>query len=259
LEIVIIPLVVFVGSILTFFSGFGLGTLLLPAFCAFFPIEVAVFATAIVHFFNSLFKVIFVYKGINYSLLVRFAPTAIIFAFLGSWFLSNLDSFNDEIRYNLLFFQNSITPIKITIGLTMIGFAFIEFFYKKKSFEITPTRLFIGGALSGFFGGLSGHQGAFRSMFLAKANVTKEEFVATSSAIGFLIDISRITMYFTSFSILKSSEIGSYPILIISVVVAFIGSYVGSKLLGKTTIGSIQKTVAIFLLLVGILVTLGFI
>jgi uncharacterized membrane protein YfcA len=65
--------------------------LLLPAFCAFFPIEVAVFATAIVHFFNSLFKVIFVYKGINYSLLVRFAPTAIIFAFLGSWFLSNLD------------------------------------------------------------------------------------------------------------------------------------------------------------------------
>jgi uncharacterized membrane protein YfcA len=66
-------------------------------------------------------------------------------------------------------------------------------------------------------------------------------------------------MYFTSFSILKSSEIGSNPILIISVVVAFIGSYVGSKLLGKTTIGSIQKTVAIFLLLVGILITLGFI
>jgi uncharacterized membrane protein YfcA len=259
LEIVIIPIVVFVGSVLTFFSGFGLGTLLLPVFCAFFPIEVAVFATAIVHFFNSLFKVIFVYQGINYSLLMKFAPIAVVCAFLGGGLLGYLDSFNNEIKYDFSIFKNSITPIKIVVGFTMIGFAFIEFFYKKKSFEITSTRLFIGGALSGFFGGLSGHQGAFRSMFLSKANVTKEEFVATSSAIGFLIDVSRLTIYFTSLSVLKSSAVISNPTLLISILIAFLGSYTGSKLLAKTTIKSIQKTVAIFLLIIGILICLGFI
>lgn len=259
MEIVVIPLVVFVGSVLTFFSGFGLGTLLLPAFCLFFPIEVAVLATAIVHFFNSLFKVIFVFKGINYSLLLKFAPIAVIFAFIGSGILGLLESFNRNFCYDFSIFKNSITPVKIVVGLTMIGFAYIEFFYKKKSFEVTPTRLFIGGALSGFFGGLSGHQGAFRSMFLSKANVTKEEFVATSSAIGFLIDISRITVYFSSLSILKSLEIVVNPILITSILVAFSGSYLGSKLLSKTTINSIQKTVAIFLFVFGVLICFGFI
>jgi len=34
---------------LTLFSGFGLGTLLMPTFVLFFPIEVAVAATAIVY------------------------------------------------------------------------------------------------------------------------------------------------------------------------------------------------------------------
>jgi uncharacterized membrane protein YfcA len=258
LEVLIIPIVVLVGSVLTFFSGFGLGTILLPAFCAFFPIEVAVFATAIVHFFNSLFKVIFVFKEINYSLLTRFAPTAILFAFLGGFVLSYLDSFTTEMKYDFFVFQNTITPLKIIIGFTMIGFAFIEFFYKKQSFQTTPTRLLIGGALSGFFGGLSGHQGAFRSMFLSKANVTKEEFVATSSAIGFLIDISRLITYLMTLSLVKTSEIISNPVLLISIIVAFTGSYLGSKLLAKTTIGSIQKTVAIFLLLFGVLICFGF-
>jgi hypothetical protein len=60
-------------------------------------------------------------------------------------------------------------------------------------------------------------------------------------------------------SILKTSEVLSNPVLLISVMVAFSGSYVGSKLLVKTTIGSIQKMVALFLLLFGILICFGFI
>jgi hypothetical protein len=39
--------VAFAVSGLTLFPGFGLGTLLMPAFALFFPIEVAVAATAI--------------------------------------------------------------------------------------------------------------------------------------------------------------------------------------------------------------------
>jgi hypothetical protein len=60
-------------------------------------------------------------------------------------------------------------------------------------------------------------------------------------------------------SILKTSEVLSNPVLLISVMVAFSGSYVGSKLLVKTTISSIQKMVALFLLLFGILICFGFI
>jgi hypothetical protein len=48
--------VALLASGLTFFSGFGLGTLLLPAFALFFPVEQAVALTAVVHFLNGLFK-----------------------------------------------------------------------------------------------------------------------------------------------------------------------------------------------------------
>ncbi len=44
-----------VASALTLFSGFGLGTLLMPAFALFFPIEVAVALTAVVLFLDFLF------------------------------------------------------------------------------------------------------------------------------------------------------------------------------------------------------------
>jgi len=37
-------------------SGFGLGTLLLPVFALFFPLPVAIAATALVHLANNFFK-----------------------------------------------------------------------------------------------------------------------------------------------------------------------------------------------------------
>ena len=58
MDYVIISIVALLVSGLTFFSGFGLGTLLMPAFALFFPIEVAVAATAIVHLANNIFKLI---------------------------------------------------------------------------------------------------------------------------------------------------------------------------------------------------------
>ena len=52
MELVIIPIVAFLVSVLTFFSGFGLGTILTPAFMLFFPIDLAIGLTGIVHFLN---------------------------------------------------------------------------------------------------------------------------------------------------------------------------------------------------------------
>ncbi len=53
--IIIICIVAFLTSILTFFSGFGLGTILMPVFALFFPVEVAIALTSVVHFSNNLF------------------------------------------------------------------------------------------------------------------------------------------------------------------------------------------------------------
>ena len=60
MEYILIPIVALLASALTFFSGFGLGTLLLPAFALFFPVDVAIALTAIVHFLNNTFKFVLV-------------------------------------------------------------------------------------------------------------------------------------------------------------------------------------------------------
>ncbi|MEO8167675.1 MAG: sulfite exporter TauE/SafE family protein, partial [bacterium] len=56
MEYAVVSIVALLASGLTLFSGFGLGTLLLPAFLLFFPTELAIAMTAIVHFLNNIFK-----------------------------------------------------------------------------------------------------------------------------------------------------------------------------------------------------------
>jgi uncharacterized protein len=59
MEILIISIAAFIVAILTFFSGFGLGTILTPVFMLFFPVELAIALTGVVHFFNNVFGAYF--------------------------------------------------------------------------------------------------------------------------------------------------------------------------------------------------------
>jgi hypothetical protein len=56
MDLLIIGLAALLASGLTFFSGFGLGTILMPVFALFVPVPLAVAATAVVHFANNLYR-----------------------------------------------------------------------------------------------------------------------------------------------------------------------------------------------------------
>ena len=75
--------VAFVASGLTLFSGFGLGTLLLPAFALCFPVEQAVALTAVVHFLNNLFKLALVGRHADRRAVLWFGVPAIGAALVG--------------------------------------------------------------------------------------------------------------------------------------------------------------------------------
>src|SRR5690606_33597630 len=125
MEIFIVALVALLASVLTFFSGFGLGTILLPAFALFFPIETAILLTAIVHFLNNIFKVLLVGKSINYKVGLQFGLPAIIGGFIGAQVLMNLPEGN---QINFSFLGNHLTTnvLNIVIGLVIIGFSTYE-------------------------------------------------------------------------------------------------------------------------------------
>jgi len=85
---VVICLVALFVSALTLFSGFGLGTLLMPAFALFFPLPVAIAATAVVHLANNIFKVILVGKKADWGVVLRFALPGAVAAMIGAALLS---------------------------------------------------------------------------------------------------------------------------------------------------------------------------
>lgn len=80
MEFVLICTVALFTSGLTLFSGCGLGTLLMPAFALFFPVPLAIAATAVVHLANNIFKVVLVGKNTNWDVIARFAlPGAVYY------------------------------------------------------------------------------------------------------------------------------------------------------------------------------------
>ena len=84
MDYIIICLAALIGSALTLFSGFGLGTILVPVFAIFFPIEIAIALTAIVHFLNNLFKLALLGKKANKNVVLRFGVPSIVAAFAGA-------------------------------------------------------------------------------------------------------------------------------------------------------------------------------
>lgn len=241
MELLFLGVVSLLASILTFYTGFGLGTILMPTMALFFDLKIAILYTAIVHFLNNTYKSILMNKSIDYSIFLRFGIPALLFALIGSYLLNKIDNIYlfDFSIHNLAF---HINLLGLVIGLLIIIFEIIDLFFRKRSF-FSKKYLPFGGILSGFFGGLSGHQGAFRSMFLIKVIKDKYTYIATGTAISLIIDIARITIYIKGdiFSITLGQE------LFVSLIAALLGVIIGKKLLAKIEIKFVKIIVTIFI------------
>src|SRR5574343_145865 len=257
MDYAIIALTVLFGAVLTFFSGFGLGTLMLPVFSLFFPLPIAVGATAIVHLSNNLFKFGMVYKHIHKTTLLSFGFPAVLASLLGAITLKYLTELPIAGTYLIGESVIEISYLKIVIGSLMIFFSLIELIPQLLPLGSIKKNIVLGGLLSGFFGGISGHQGAFRSAFLSKAELSKEEFVATSNAIALLIDLFRIIVYYETFNFAALRY--KTDLLEVGIVCAFVGTYLVKKLLNKVTMSGIQEIVAYCLFLLGSLFIAGLI
>lgn len=257
MEYILIPIVALLASALTFFSGFGLGTILLPAFGLFFPIEIAIALTAIVHFLNNIFKLGLVFKNIDKKVVLGFGIPALLFSFLGALLLNKITHANILSDYTLNGKIYQITVMKVIVAVLLIFFALFELVPTLKNLQFDKKYLPFGGILSGFFGGLSGHQGALRSAFLTKVGLNKEAFIASGVAIACLIDISRLSVY--SKQIHNVQNLIDFKLLVLATLFAFIGVYFGNKLVKKVTINTIQKTVAIMIMVFALALGLGLI
>lgn len=257
MEILIISVVAFLVAILTFFSGFGLGTILTPVMMIFFPVEVAIALTGVVHFSNNLFKLVLVGKQFNKDVLIRFGIPAVIFAFIGALLLLKIPNMQPIYTYQLFEKTFEVFPIKLIVAVFMLFFAVVDLIPFFNTLQFDKNKLPIGGALSGFFGGLTGAQGALRSAFLIRAGLSKEAFIATTVVISSFVDFTRLSVYSTRILNLNLKE--NLPLLICATLSAMIGAFIGNKLLKKVTLKFLQISVATLLIIISIGLGLGWI
>lgn len=261
MEYVLIIVVAFGAALLTFFSGFGLGTILMPVFAIFFPVEIAIALTAIVHLLNNFFKAALIWKEINWKVVLWFGIPAAVAAFGGALLLNRLSGQGGIFTYEFAGRTMQVTILKLVIATLLVFFAVMEISKRLQKIRLRKKFLPLGGLLSGFFGGLSGHQGALRSMFLLKAGLTKEGFIATGIAAAIVIDISRLSVYGTSFFAQHFKALGdkSNLLLLVASLAAFAGSLTGRKVLRKITFRGVQLTVGILILVLALLMAAGII
>ena len=245
MDMLVVCAVALAASLLTFFSGFGLGTLLLPAFALFMPLPQAVAATAVVHGFNGLFKLVLVGRHIDRRTVLRFGLPAVLAAFVGAWVLGLLGTLPPLYGWDGFGRHFATTPIGLTIGVLLLLFALVELVPTLRDREFHPRWMPLGGLLSGFFGGLAGMQGALRSAFLARAGLDKHAFGATGAAIAVLIDATRIATYARDLAA-EFTQL-DHGLLAAAVASAFAGAWLGNRLLKKTTLAGVQRMVAMFL------------
>lgn len=247
------------ASALTLFSGFGLGTLLLPAFALLFPLELAVAATAVVHLANNLFKLMLVGRYARRRWVLAFTIPAIPAAFLGAWSLGQLGDQRPPLFLGrLLGVPIEIAPLPLTIGTLIIAFALTDLFPSDRRLTIPRRWVPMGGLLSGFFGGLSGHQGSLRSAFLVHAGLDPKAFVGTGVVCAVAVDLVRLAVY--SRRLTEAPWSTNTPAMVaLATGCAFAGAWFGARLLGKVRLESLHRLVAVMLVLTAIGMVFGWI
>ena len=189
-------------------------------------------------------------KYANRATVMRFGIPAIFAALLGAWVLLRLSDLAPLTGYTLLGRDFLITPVKLTVALLMLFFALMELIPAFDKLAFDTKYLPAGGVLSGFFGGLSGHQGALRSAFLIRAGLSKESFIATGVVIACMVDLTRLTVYTAHFSHAGISE--NFLLLLTATASAFIGVVLGKRLVKKVRMRTIQIIVSVMLSVIAI-------
>ena len=160
-------------------AGFGIGSVLTPVFATEVGVKLAVAAASIPHVVGTALRLWMVRAHIDRRVLLGFGVTSAAGGLAGAALQSVASG-----------------PILgyVFAGLLLFaGIGGITGFSQRLRFG--RRGAWVGGALSGFLGGLVGNQGGIRSAAMLGFEVPKEAFVATSTAVALIVDGARVPIY----------------------------------------------------------------
>lgn len=256
-EHALIAVAAVIASAVTFFSGFGLGTALLPAFAAFLPIDVAIAMVALVHLLNNALKFGLLRAHVAKRVFLRFGLPALALAPVGALVLDVVADAPALATYTLGGRRFEVAVIDVAVASLLAILGVQELVPRLGRLSFSERYLVAGGAASGFLGGFAGLQGALRSAFLIRLGLGREAFLATGVAVALVVDAGRIAIYAAQGTLRFNAE--GAALALTGVVAASAGTIVGNRLLRTVTIRGIQVVVGILLVLVAVALGAGLI
>jgi len=214
-------------------AGFGIGSLLTPAFATRYDLPLAVAAVSFPHVIGTAVRLVMLRGHIDRDVLVRFGIPSAIGGLAGA----ALQAFATN------------TALAVVFGglLVFAGLGGITGFSRRLRFG---ARLaWIGGAASGLLGGLVGNQGGIRAAALLGFDVERDAFVATATAVAMVVDGARIPVYVATHG---SALVPLVPLLALATVGVVVGTVAGGAVLRRIPEPVFRPVVGALLLALGI-------
>ena len=222
------------AAALTVPAGFGLATMTTPLFLIWFEPHHAIAGVAIVHGAHNAMKSRMLRQHIDGDALRRFGWALLIGALVGALLQSVIPP----------------DPLLLLVGIALIVLPVLKLSESWTSIRLPEAEDRLGGFGSGFLGGLTGHQGALRAMFLKQRLPDKSEYAATAAVLALVVDATRIPIYLWNDGTVLTVDtwlLGGF------VIAALIGAQIGRIWLEKWKSDDIQKGIMVGLVLSGML------
>lgn len=232
--VILAMLVCVVAAALTVPAGFGLATMMTPVFLVWFDPHQAIAGVAIVHGAHNLIKSRMLREYIDRDALKRFGWALLIGALIGALLQSFIPS----------------DPLLLLVGVALIVLPLLKVSESWSSIRLPEAEDRLGGFGSGFLGGLTGHQGALRAMFLKERLPDKSAYAATAAVLALVVDLTRIPIYLVN----DASVLSTNTWLMVGFVLsALVGAQLGKRWLERWKSDDIQRGIVIGLVITGIL------
>ncbi len=217
-------------------SGFGIGSLLTPLLSTQIDLKLAVAAISVPHLVATSLRFWMLRKNINRQVFIKFGSFSALGGLLGAVFHAKVNS-------PLLIYLFAF--LLIYVGLTGLSGWF-------QKFRINHSWSWLAGLCSGGLGGLVGNQGGIRSAALLGLNLSKEELVSTATAIGVIVDLARMPVYFVTEG---KDLLNIWPLVAIATAGCVVGTMAGKKLLSCISDKQFRLIVFSLILILGAYMT----
>ena len=220
-----------IGGATAAIAGFGIGSILTPILGVRYSIADAILAVSIPHAIATAFRCWRLRRDIRRDLLKGFGIASAAGGLAGAFLL---------IRYENL--------AGVILGMLLVATGIAGLTNWNRRLEPGHVASTVLGALSGIFGGMAGNQGGLRAAALMTYSLTPAQFVATSTAVGLMVDAGRLPVYVAR----GSGRIADLLIpIMIAIAGVIVGTVAGEKILLRLSRDRFQQVVSILILILG--------